>query len=68
MRSLQERAERIGREAVNRTVSQLAEKVAALLPRASIETMASGLSIRGSRLRSRWLSDPELRFMNWSAR
>ena len=68
MRGLEERAETLAREAADRRMDELAKRMSAMLPKAEIERLASGISIRDRMLLKRWLTDSELRFATRSVR
>ena len=67
MKALQERAERIAREAADRKLDELSQRFSDLLPSAEVQRQASIIFISERRLLTRWLHDPELRFV-WSQR
>ena len=68
MRALEERGEQIARDAADRRMDELAKRMAAMLPKAEIKLLASGISIRDRMLLERWLTDSELRFVTRSVR
>ena len=57
------RAEGLARRAENRASSQLAERLATVLPDAEIERSQQGLVVTGTRLVRRFITEAQLRFL-----
>jgi hypothetical protein len=68
MAKMMKRADEIARDARKRRRNAMAERVAARLPRAEIEMLAEGFSVRDLLLLNRWLDDEELRFLGSMSR
>lgn len=68
MKALQERAEALARAVQQKRIDEIAATIAANLPRATVEKLVSGISVRDLRVMERWLNESELRFMTRSGR